>query len=163
FGPAAMYRAFLTADLLTRQTERAWQDHWFDDNPAAEPYFRTVCRSHQIDTQALVAAIGSPAAWKESLQPWEKKLQAPGQLFRGQQIRQETRVEVQPTADIIVRQLPLPDKASVAVRTRRDIYSKAGSAQGALAFIVDASGSMRPVDPAFPEKSRYAQALSALA
>lgn len=283
FGPAAMYRAWLTAELLTRQSERTWQEHWFDDNPAAEPYFRTVCRGYQLDTQTLTTALGSPGAWKESLNNWDKKLQAPGELvlvdvsgrktdtsgrlmgagerfavltsetalereyrlqpssegdptpgglpavwvetfqgltpleprerqrvllqvdpertklddaaplicrftsplvqqaeeknalssvqrtslvfkglFRGQQIRQETRVEVQPTADIIVRQLPLPNTASVAVRTRRDIYTKAGSAQGAIAFVLDASGSMRPVDPLFPEKSRYAQALAAL-
>ncbi len=279
-GPATRYRNWLTAELLARQSQRTWQDHWFDDNPAAEPYFRTVCRGYQLDTQTLVAGLGSNA-WKQSLKEWDGRLQAPGELalvditgrktdasgrllvgerfamvtsetkvdreyrlqpssdtdptpggspviwlesyqgltpllprerervivpvapgnpkledasslpvqfssplvqqaeekntlspiqrtslvfkglFRGQQIRQETRVEVQPTADVIVRQLPLPNKASVAVRTPRDTHTKVGSAQGAVAFILDASGSMRPVDEAFPDRSRYAQSLSA--
>jgi hypothetical protein len=281
-GPATMYRYWLTADLLARQTLRTWQDHWFDDNPAAEPYFRTVCRSYQIDTQKLATALGSPPAWKQAVGAWNQKLQEPGELalvdvsgkttdaggrlvasndrfavltsemalqrdyrlqpsrpgdvtpggmpvvwvetfqnivpleprerqrivvpvdpersglddsapfvcrfaspliaqaeesnalspiqrtslvfkglFRGQQIRQETRVEIQPTADIIVRQLPMPNKASVAVRTKRDTHTRVGSAQGGVAFILDASGSMRPLDEAFPEKSRYHQAFTA--
>jgi hypothetical protein len=282
-GPATMFRAWLTAELLARQSQRTWQDHWFDDNPAAEPYFRTICRGYQLDTASLVASLGSPNVWKQSLKEWDQKLQAPGELvlvdvtgrktdpsgrligggdrfavltsetslereyrlqpssdkdqtpgggpvvwvesfqgltpleprerqrvvlpvdpdrtkledakplqlrftsplvqeaeeknllspiqrtslvfkglFRGQQIGQETRVEVQPTADIIVRQLPMPNKASVAVRTRRDTHTKVGSAQGAIAFVLDASGSMRPTNPAYPEKSRYFQAVSAL-
>lgn len=278
-GPATMYRAWLTADLLARQSLRTWQDHWFDDNPAAEPYFRTVCRGYQLDTQKIAATLGSPPAWKQSLAAWNQKLQEPGELalvdvsgktvdaagklvpsgdrfavltsetalqrdyrlqpsregdvtpggnpvvwveafqgitpieprererivvpvdpnrpglddsapfvckftsplvaqaeetntlapvqrtslvfkglYRGQQIRRETRVEIQPTADIIIRQLPLPNKASVAVRTRRDTHTRVGSAQGGVAFILDASGSMRPPDENFPDKSRYNQA-----
>jgi hypothetical protein len=282
-GLATPFRHWLTAELLARQTQRTWLDHWFDDNPAAEPYFRAVCRGFQIDVGNLVSSLGSPGSWKQSMAGWDKRLQEPGELalvdvtgakiddkgqpiiaadrsviltseqslqrdyrlqpsrpgdvtpgglpmvwidalqgltaiepkqrqrvvvpvepeksklidtepfvarftspliaeaeeknalrpiqrtslnlkglFRGQQIRRETRVEVQPTADVIVRQVPMPNKSSVAVRTRRDNYTKLGSAQGAVVFVLDASGSMRPVDETSFEKSRYAQAVKAL-
>jgi hypothetical protein len=83
-------------------------------------------------------------------------------LFRGQLLHRETPIDIYPLPEITIRQFPLPEKASVAVRTRRDIQTRYGSASGAVAFVLDCSGSMREREGADPSESRYTRSVQAL-
>jgi hypothetical protein len=282
--PAATYRRTMLGELLLGQAERVWQDHWYDDNPAAEPYYRVVGRGFLAEAEGLTKSLGdsdkyapgwakvvaaarqkiqgpgelaiidttgrqlddkgnllpapssaaivtsevteqreyrlqparadgvvpsgAPVVWVEAfqgltpLQPAERQrvlsritaepgraeLSAPIDfrfasplvrdvgdrpasaqrsrltlhgLFRGQPIVLETPVTIHPSPEIIVRQFPPPPRASVAVRSQRTTHTRVASAQGAVAFVLDCSGSMRPRDPNRPDDSRWSLALKA--
>ena len=65
-------------------------------------------------------------------------------FFRGQRFGSETQVELHRAADVVVTHRPRPESAGLAVRTEAPVRTRYGTAQGAIAFVLDASGSMGP-------------------
>ena len=104
--------------------------------------------------QAEEKEPGRPSGQRESLTVHGR--------YRGQIIRRETVFDVHPVPEITVRQHPLPEKASVAVRTGKEIAARHGVARGAVAFVLDCSGSMREAEGTDPAESPYAQSVQAL-
>ncbi len=296
--PAGDYRRFQLGMFLAAQTKRTLDDHWYDDNPTTEPYYRLTGRVFLSDAQAQMPA-GKRDRWKDLftqvLGDLSKKLEAPGDwtlvettlrttdvagrlipdpgkvgvvtseqqikrefrlwpaskddrppagfpvlwpedspdlrainppalergavsipaspaagqaagksehvdleqaptftfqlasplvdeaelkgfpspfvqrapfkvrgLFRGQQIKLESPVDLHPQATTILKQFPVPAKASVAVRTDKDVTTRVGTNDSGIAFILDCSGSMRAIADADTKQNRYQQALDAL-
>jgi Mg-chelatase subunit ChlD len=88
--------------------------------------------------QDLFKANVPPAATPE---PKEQSWTVYG-LFRGYRFRLETAVKLHPRANTIVYQYPLPDKAGVLFYATEDMHRRYSPRRGALAILVDYSGSM---------------------
>ena len=83
-------------------------------------------------------------------------------FFRGQTFEFRTKLDLHRAADIVVDHPPRLEMAGVALQTEAPVRSRLGTAQGAVAFVVDASGSMGPPEgKAADEKTNYAVALKA--
>jgi hypothetical protein len=83
-------------------------------------------------------------------------------LHRGQVIKLDAPVDLHPEPSTVIRQFPLPEKASVAVRTDKYVTSRVGTNDSGIVFVLDCSGSMRPPAGGDPKRGRYFQALQAL-
>src|SRR5439155_9153914 len=84
-------------------------------------------------------------------------------LYRGRRLSQETAVHLHPVAEAILGTAPRPEGAGVAVRAEANLIERYGVAQGALAVVVDCSGSMGPPEgKAMTESTRYRQVTRAL-
>ena len=83
-------------------------------------------------------------------------------FFRGQILEEGTPVELHPLASKVYYEYPLPVTRAVAVRTTPDLQSF-GDGTGSLAIVLDCSGSMGS-DPKNPkDKTKWDEALQALA
>src|SRR5262249_50064780 len=74
-------------------------------------------------------------------------------FFRGRDLSQPAAVDLYPLPDLTGRGEPPPRGAGVAVRAGRDVADKFGVGEGAVAVVLDCSGSMaappnRPADEA---------------
>ncbi len=84
-------------------------------------------------------------------------------FFRGQTFEFRTKLDLHRAADIVIDHPPRLETAGVALQTEAPVRSRLGTAQGAVAFVVDASGSMGPPEgKAADENTKYAVALKAL-
>ncbi len=84
-------------------------------------------------------------------------------LYRGQRLQRDTRIELYPLADVITYRQPLPEQGSVAVRADEATISRYGASNGAIAIVLDCSGSMGPpTGEVYGPATKYAEALSAL-
>jgi hypothetical protein len=63
-------------------------------------------------------------------------------FFRGRDLRRGTPVEVYPLPDVTARFTPPPPGAAVAVRASREVTDRFGGGVGAVAVVLDSSGSM---------------------
>lgn len=83
--------------------------------------------------------------------------------YRGQRLLLSTPVNLFPLADNTRAQLPLPKLGSVAVRAPAEVQKRYGAGNGAIAIVLDCSGSMG-VDPGVPwtKNVKYAEATAAL-
>jgi hypothetical protein len=90
-------------------------------------------------------------------------------LYRGQLVEKETRVTLYPSPEIARVQPPPPEKASLAVRAEPALLQKFAPNKGALAIVLDCSGSMwyphpdaLPPPAKVPEDCRFMKAVRAL-
>jgi hypothetical protein len=83
-------------------------------------------------------------------------------LYRGHLLQTQTRIQVHPTAETVESSYPLPTTASVAVRAPREMHAELGSSKGAVAIILDCTGSMGPPRGKTIEQSKYYEAIEAL-
>src|SRR5262249_4255832 len=84
-------------------------------------------------------------------------------LYRGQQLERQTQLALSPLAAVIRYQSPLPRTGSVAVRASSAILDRFGSSGGAIAIVLDCSGSMGPpAGQAWSATTKYNEALQAL-
>lgn len=83
--------------------------------------------------------------------------------YRGQQITANTRVLLNGTPDVVRVQLPTAAPANLAVRADAELQAEFGSGSGAVAIVLDCSGSMGPKsgDPFVPT-TKYVEATTAL-
>jgi hypothetical protein len=83
--------------------------------------------------------------------------------FRGQRLTKLTPVDLFPLADNVRAELPLPRMGSVAVRAPADVQKRFGAGNGAVAIVLDCSGSMgvQPDQP-WTKNVKYAEATAAL-
>jgi hypothetical protein len=72
--PAARYRQARVRDLLVWMADRAWRDHWYDENPKAKPYYQEVVKRLIDDANKLFGNLGAVH------QPLRDRLNAKGQL-----------------------------------------------------------------------------------
>lgn len=102
---------------------------------------------------------GDPAASPPRATP---ELKVHG-LFRGQRFDFDTRIEQLRAADVVAARRPRPEAGWVSVRTEEPVRTRFGLAQGAIAFVLDASGSMGPPEgqPA-DDSTKFAVATRAL-
>lgn len=306
--PVQEYRRMLLGNLLIAQAGRTYQDHWYDENPTAEPYYGVVARSFLADARSQLST-GKRDVWsgglKQAIAAWDKKLQNSGELmirditasaaedaargpggaktlpgelftpraskvavvtseqlwerdyrvaplragddvppgfavwwlddstnvravepkfsqrvalpvlpdagqpeagsqrfllqsplikeaeernvgtippgppesvvplkersslkvrglFRGQILRQETPVDLYPQPTTIIRQYPVPERASLAVRTDRGVTVRSGTNNSGVTFVLDCSGSMGVPEGTDYKQGRYYQAVEAL-
>ncbi len=84
-------------------------------------------------------------------------------FFRGQSFEFRTKLDLHRAADIVVDHPPRLESAGVALQTEAPVRSRLGTVQGAIAFVVDASGSMGPPEgqPA-DANTKYAIAVKTL-
>lgn len=84
-------------------------------------------------------------------------------LFRGQQLAINTPVELYAMADITATVLPLPQRGSLAVRADPRLQEQFGQSSGAVAVVLDCSGSMGPPrGESFGKSTKFAEATTAL-
>ena len=84
-------------------------------------------------------------------------------LFRGQKFDRTTRIDLHRTPEIVAARQPRPSTARVSVRAEDPVFERSGLSRGAVAVVLDASGSMGPPEGvAFSESTRYAQATRGL-
>src|SRR5205823_3681032 len=82
---------------------------------------------------------------------------------RGQRLTLPTPVDLFPLADNIRAVLPLPRMGSVAVRSPADVEKRFGAGNGAVAIVLDCSGSMGVLpDQPWTKNVKYAEATLAL-
>jgi len=259
-APSDLYQQLLLRDLLLWQASRTLADHWYSEDPALEPYYRTaglrfVEDARRIDprptplkTSANAAqsaierpgqftfqgpdrlvltserqveaeyrlqpdpnlpdASGVPVFWIEPgldlkalapeqghriPQPIEPKKEAPilctlsspkldqsedkppsiplvehstctvKGLFRGQLFELETAVDLHLLPDQVVSRHSVPGGASLSVRAQDAVPDQLGSSTGAIAIVLDCSGSMGP-SPGQPwtASTKYREATNAL-
>src|SRR5262249_9735521 len=83
--PAGAYRRCLLGELLVGQAERVWHEHWYDEKPAAEPYYRVVGRGFLAEAQGLTRtglgdSAAMPTGWAAVVKTTEAKVTGPGEL-----------------------------------------------------------------------------------
>ena len=84
-------------------------------------------------------------------------------LFRGHRFALTTRIELHPTPETIAARQPRPVSSRVSVRAEDTVFERSGLSRGAVAIVLDASGSMGPAKgEAFNANTRYALATHAL-
>ena len=78
--------------------------------------------------------------------------------YRGQRLAEPTPVDLFPLADNIRAELPLPRMGSVAVRAPAAVQQRFGAGNGAVAIVLDCSGSMgvQPDQP-WTKNVKYAE------
>jgi hypothetical protein len=72
--PSSRYRQARVHEFLLWMAERAWRDHWYDEKPAAPPYYRTIVGRLFDDAEGLFPAL------REGDQKQRAKLLAEGRL-----------------------------------------------------------------------------------
>lgn len=83
-------------------------------------------------------------------------------LYRGQIIKQLLPVSVYLLPELRSNEYPIPANASVAIRAAGPVIERYGAGNGALAFVLDCTGSMGNPEGGPPRPgSKYAQALDA--
>lgn len=255
--PADAYRRLLLQDLLLWQTERTFNDHWFAEDPDAQPYYRVAGLAFLGDAESLgphtkiiqewrakldrpgklvlnvpprldltseqrvsvacrlepakgafvppgfpvvwvepgkLLRLVDPAAGKRLLQQVGKDRPgnsitctigspvldeaeanmpaAPGVkettlalkcLYRGQRINATLPVNLHLVADTVVCRYPLPQRGSVAVRAAPEMHQRFGDGNGAVAIVLDCTGSMGPPKgQPFTDATKFAEATRAL-
>jgi hypothetical protein len=84
-------------------------------------------------------------------------------LFRGQRFDLTTRIDLHRTPKTVAAGQPRPPSGRVAVRAEDPVFERSGVSRGAVAVVLDASGSMGPPrGQSFSETTRYAVATRAL-
>jgi hypothetical protein len=83
-------------------------------------------------------------------------------LYRGQKLDRTTPVQLHPLAQTIVTTHPTPAMASVAVRSPKEIQEQHGASKGAVAIVLDCSGSMGPLRGQPKESSKFAEAAASV-
>lgn len=84
-------------------------------------------------------------------------------LFRGQKLDAQTPVNLYLDAQVTVDRMPLPKIGSLAVRASSNLQQQYGDGTGAIAIVLDCSGSMGPQPGAsFTPQTKYAEATKAL-
>jgi hypothetical protein len=84
-------------------------------------------------------------------------------LYRGARLAQTQTVELHPSAESVRVQHVAPRMAAVAVRSSPHLVEEFGVARGALAIVLDCSGSMGPpANQEMTEQTRFRQATRAL-
>jgi hypothetical protein len=84
-------------------------------------------------------------------------------FFRGQRLEATTPVDIYPVPDQITYQYPPPPRASIAVQAPKAAEEAFGAGMGALAIVLDCSGSMGELkDSDFNPKTKYNEATKAL-
>jgi len=251
------YRRLVFRDLMLRQAERVFGDHWFAESSESTPYYQTAAKECLADAAELTpeypvppeleqriqtvgqlafdapaklnltnevdfsirarlvrqskgeVPAGFPVTWLEAdktlelvppdagsrqVRPFDPDhagpeipytlrcpalTQAEGRFpatarpssaqislhgfFRGQRIEVTTAVELHPAPDTIVWEVAPPDRATLALRAPAALQRRYGEGTGAVAIVLDASGSMGPVSGRpFTPSTRYAQATRAL-
>jgi hypothetical protein len=78
-SPSQVYRWLSTEELLLWQARRTFEDHWFGEDPAAEPYYRLSGQLFTADAGSL-QVLEQPLPGLASIQ---QKLDGPGQLVFG--------------------------------------------------------------------------------
>jgi serine/threonine protein kinase len=84
-------------------------------------------------------------------------------LFRGYRFRRPTDLYFHPRAHIIIAQNPLPDRAAFLVYASDELHSRIDPGKGAVAIVVDYSGSMNLEMRTGPKRKRIDVARDALA
>lgn len=147
---------------------------WVETGKGLEPVDllsarRRLLHVGQAQEQArLVAAFQSPILMAAEKQPPKTPQTITTQvvvrgLYRGQPIERITAVGLHPLPQTQVVQLPVRSPPKVAVRTDKSIQQLYGSSRGAVALVLDCSGSMGPADgQAFTADTKYAEAVRAL-
>jgi hypothetical protein len=82
-NPADELRRLHTYDLLLWQAERIRQDHWFAEEPSAEPYYLASGMSYVLDSRNLMRAVEGNREHQQRLAEagrMEQELQKPGKL-----------------------------------------------------------------------------------
>ncbi len=84
-------------------------------------------------------------------------------VFRGQRLSAKTPVNLYLEAQTTIDRMPLPKIGSLAVRASSDLQQRYGDGTGAVAIVLDCSGSMgpQPGEP-FTANTKYAEATRAL-
>ncbi|HYT88776.1 MAG TPA: hypothetical protein VEL76_08720, partial [Gemmataceae bacterium] len=82
-------------------------------------------------------------------------------LYRGRHFSVSTRLLLHPLPDVTLSVLPPPLNASLAVRAPREVV-QGTPPRGALAIVLDCSGSMAAVPGQPPESSKFAEAADAV-
>ncbi len=83
-------------------------------------------------------------------------------LFRGQRITADVPVEIH-LPETVAAGYPPPDRGGVAVRASPELHSQFGDGRGAVAVVLDCSGSMGPVTgQPFTAGTKFAEATAAL-
>ena len=105
----------------------------------------------------------SPERRPEQSLPFKERstLKVRGQ-YRGQILRHDTPVDVYPQPTTIIRQYPLPARASVAVRSDKVVTTRSGTNNSGVVFVLDCSGSMGVPEGTDYKLGRYYQAVEAL-
>jgi hypothetical protein len=93
--------------------------------------------------------------------PVETSLAVRG-LYRGQRLERVTPVQLHPLAQTIVTTHPTPPVGSLAVRSPKEIQDQHGTSTGAVAIVLDCSGSMGPPRGQAKETSKFAEAAAAV-
>jgi len=84
-------------------------------------------------------------------------------FFRGQVLEKTVPVHLHLRPEIARYEYPLPEKAAVSLSTTADVAARFGTGKGAIAFVLDCSGSMGPPQGTNdPTQSKYAEAVDAL-
>lgn len=252
-----LYRQIQLQQLLKALAERTLLDHWFSEDPKAEPYYRIAGLIYMTDAERMDAHVdglqelknrlnqpgeltfvGAPSldlttelnyqldyqvepvpnaqvppgqfvVWAESGQSLElddpqadqrmvrafdpkkpsstvryalsspalreaEKTPPPDNqvaktslslhgLFRGQQLTIELPVALHLRPEVTERQHPLPNRSTLAVRAKASLHAQYGEGSGALAIVLDCSGSMGPgLGQSYSAQTKYAEATAAL-
>lgn len=83
-------------------------------------------------------------------------------FFRGWEVRRAVGVDVYPQPDILARSGPPPAGVGLAVRAGRDVVNRFGVGDGAVAIVLDCSGSMAAPAGRPPEEARLREAIRAV-
>lgn len=84
-------------------------------------------------------------------------------LYRGQRIRVSVPVHLHLAADRLLGRFPEPEKASLAVRAPLELQRRFGEGNGAVAVVLDCTGSMGPEKgQPYDDKTKFAEATHAL-
>jgi hypothetical protein len=84
-------------------------------------------------------------------------------LYRGQRLEQQTGIDLHPLPDRIVAHPPPPSHGSLAVRASPAIQQRFGASNGAIAIVLDCSGSMGPPQgEAYGPATKFNEATRAL-
>ena len=63
--PAEVLRKFRWQKMFASQALRTVQDHWYDENPTAEPYYTAAARSFLADARTLIPT-GKRDVWSDA-------------------------------------------------------------------------------------------------
>jgi hypothetical protein len=84
-------------------------------------------------------------------------------LYRGRRLARVTTLELHPLPEVASVSRPLPPGAAIAVQATPELFQRYGESGGAVAIVLDCSGSMGPAEGAPPgADSKYRAAVRAL-
>lgn len=133
--------------------------------PAGQRLVRQVSASEQ--GQYIPFDVQSPLLDRAEKEGYPRADNADSQLtlnvfYRGRRIQQKVPVRIHLQPELLIRRHPLPEQAALAVTTSAEIQQSYGPGSGAVAFVLDCSGSMGPADGNGSGRSKYAEAVAAL-
>lgn len=125
--------------------------------------------------QLLAVDRKEPFTFKLEVEPEAKPSRVPREdpatatlrgVYRGQVLTQRTPGRIHRVPDVVVVQPPVPPRAALAVRATPEIHEQFGPNNGAIAVVLDCSGSMGPDKAGFvwsrTTECKYHQATRAL-